>query len=120
MNMADRNKSDQARRPGGRRRTGALVLLRKGKGWGGGRGGGGGPPHCKLRLGSAGLTLDGQPVTIAGAASRCGGGRADLVVAGDANYGELQKLRAALKDGGVAASEMIVRFDGASGAPAGG
>lgn len=57
---------------------------------------------CKLRLDKAGLTLDGEAVPIEAAVAECKkSGEALLVVTGDANYGELERTRAALEAAGV-------------------
>jgi hypothetical protein len=60
------------------------------------------PAACALRLDKSGLQLDGMPVTIAAAVEACRmPGKAELVTTGDAVYGEHEKLRAALHEGGV-------------------
>ena len=62
------------------------------------------PParRCQLRLDGAGLSVDGESTDTLGAVARCrSAGAADLVVTGDAVYGQLESLRAALEGAGV-------------------
>ena len=62
------------------------------------------PParRCQLRLDGGGLTVDGESTDATGAVARCRtAGAADLVVTGDAVYGQLESLRAALEGAGV-------------------
>jgi hypothetical protein len=65
------------------------------------------PERCKLRLDSSGLTLDGKASTTDEAVTACKqSGGAELTVTGDAVFGERERLREALDQGGV---EVFVR-----------
>ncbi|MBK9030567.1 MAG: hypothetical protein IPL61_04375 [Myxococcales bacterium] len=109
----------------------AVLLIRCrggfGVGGGGGRGLGGGAgrgtvakpaptpaPRCALRVDAAGITVDGQPATIATAVTACrAAGGAEVTVAGDARQGTWTELEAAL-----AAAAIATHVRGA-GAPIG-
>jgi hypothetical protein len=63
--------------------------------------------RCALRLDAAGLTLDGIPTGLEKAVKECKeSGGAELTVTGDALFGESEKIRRALDEGGV---EVFVR-----------
>ncbi len=63
--------------------------------------------RCVLRLDAGGLTLDGEPTAVEKAVSKCKeAGGAELTVTGDALFGESEKIRKALEEGGV---EVFVR-----------
>jgi hypothetical protein len=63
--------------------------------------------RCKLRLDASGLTRDGQASTTEEAVTACKeAGGAELTVTGDAVFGERERLREALDQGGV---EVFVR-----------
>jgi hypothetical protein len=54
------------------------------------------PMPCDLRLDAEGLHRSGKPITIAQAIDACrASGRAQLLVTGDAKYGELERTRQA-------------------------
>jgi hypothetical protein len=63
--------------------------------------------RCKLRLDASGLTRDGKASTTEEAVTACKqAGGAELTVTGDAVFGERERLREALDEGGV---EVFVR-----------
>jgi hypothetical protein len=63
--------------------------------------------RCKLRLDASGLTRDGKTSTTEEAVTACKeAGGAELTVTGDAVFGERERLREALDQGGV---EVFVR-----------
>ncbi len=87
----------------------AVLYLRCGQGWGtGGSGTAGGPgtaahngsakQRCQLRVGSAGIQLDGKPISREGAVEQCarGGGGAEVTITGDAREGDWVALRGML------------------------
>jgi hypothetical protein len=58
--------------------------------------------RCQLRLDPSGLSIDGEPAEIEDAVDACAAsGAADLVVTGDARYGEFEALSEALDAAGV-------------------
>jgi hypothetical protein len=106
--MADRNKTITRAALAGGAGLALWLLLRPGSGWGGGRAHTlAARRHCRFRLTSAGLTIDGRATTTAEAADACRGGSAELRVTGDASFGELERLRAALRDAGVQVVELL-------------
>ncbi len=103
--MADRNKTIKRVALAGGAGLALWYLLGRGKGFGGRRAEAQAARHCTLRLSAAGLTVGGQPMTVAAAADHCRGGRSELAVTGDANYGQALALRAALKESGVSVAD---------------
>lgn len=62
--------------------------------------------RCQLRLGPEGLTLGGEASELEAAVAACSeAGVADLVITGDANFGEAEEVRTALKEAGVTVFE---------------
>lgn len=58
--------------------------------------------RCRLRVDARGVFLDGERVAVSDAVDACAAlGEADLVVTGDAVYGTVQSLEAALTEAGV-------------------
>jgi hypothetical protein len=95
----DRNEKE----PGDRVDRGADVRPAVGDGKGAAR-------RCRLRLDSAGLSLDDEPSTVEEAVAACKrAGGAELTPTGGAVYGEVQRLREALDRAGV---EVFVREPG--------
>jgi len=83
---------------------GFLWLLNQGPGSGGGAPPPAPPQLLELRLTGTGLELrpSGQPIALAVAVELGkGASRVDLYVTGEAKFGELEKVRAAFRDGGV-------------------
>ncbi len=115
----------------------ALMYLRCGEGLGFGPGGGddgddeskkgeatkdevrpavGGEParRCQLRVDADGVTIDGKKAEVAAAVASCKtAGGAELTATGDAQYGTVEELKAALERDGV---PVLVR-DPATAAP---
>lgn len=59
-------------------------------------------PPCEMRLDATGLHMADRVVSLEVAVEACKvSGKAALEVTGDANYGELEKVRKALEDAGV-------------------
>lgn len=114
----------------------ALMYLRCGEGFGFGPGGGddgddrskkgeadrdevrpavGGEParRCQLRVDADGVTIDGKKTEIDAAVAACKAAGAELTATGDAKYGTVEELKAALDREGV---PVLVR-DPATAAP---
>ncbi len=67
-------------------------------------------PPCELRMDSAGLKLDGNPVELSVAVAACKkAGKANLFITGGANHGKLQNTLAALQQAKVQVTEKRKR-----------